>query len=82
MSEVLREEYTFYIKLGGVRAEIACEKEGDELRVVSSYTPEEYRGRGLATKIMKEVVAYTKKNNLDIVPECSFAVHYCSEHEC
>lgn len=80
---MMREGYTFYKELKpGVRAEIICKKTGDELRITSSYTPEEYRGQGLATKIMKEVVAYAEKNNLEIVPECSFAVHYCEEHEC
>jgi len=80
---VQRDGYRFYIKLGqGVEAEIICELAGDELRVIKSFTPEEHRGKGIASTIMNEVVKYAKKNKLTIVPECSFVKYYCKKHEC
>lgn len=80
--KVFRDGLIFYVQLGDVRAEVVCEKEGDELHVVYSFTPEEFRGRGIASKIMSEVIKYAKRNELKIIPECSFAVNYCNKKEC
>lgn len=83
MNKVLRKGYNFYIQLEeGLRAEINCERDNNKLRVVSSHTPKSYRGQGLASEIMNKIVSYAKKNNLEIVPECSFAEYYCKEREC
>ena len=65
-----------------MEAEIVCEKDRDSLMVIHSYTPEQFRGKEVASTIMKEVIKYAKKNNLEIVPVCSFAVHYCGKHKC
>ncbi len=83
MMMVEREAYTFYVKLSeDARALILCEKIKDELHVLKSSTPEEWRGRGIATMIMQEVVKYANANKLKVVPECSFAVNYCSKNKC
>ena len=57
-------------------------KRSDDLIVLSSHTPEDYRGQGIATSIMKQVVLYARKNKLNIVPACTFAVHYCKKYKC
>ena len=80
--QVIREGLNFYIELGKDNALIKCEKKGSKLLIVTSYTPEEHRGKGLASAIMKEVISYARDNGLEIVPVCSFAVNYCKEHKC
>ena len=80
--KVLREDNYFYIKLNGISAYIDCEKFGRKLRVISSFTPKGYRGMGLASKIMSEVVKFARKNKLKIVPKCSFALDYCRKNKC
>ena len=80
--KVLRKGLVFYVKLDGVRAQIVCRKRSDDLIVLSSHTPEDYRGQGIATSIMKQVVLYARKNKLNIVPACTFAVHYCKKYKC
>lgn len=83
MNKVIREGFNFYIKLGEVIiSEIKCKKFNDELHVISSFTQEDYRGRGIASKIMKEVIKFAKENRLKIIPKCSFAVNYCKKNEC
>lgn len=73
----------FFIRLdNGEKAVIKTVKEGKNLRVVSSFTPKNHRGKGLASKIMRRVLDYAKVNNLVIAPECSFADYYCKKHEC
>ncbi len=50
------------------------------LYVNKAYTPEEFRGRGIATRIMKEVIEYARENNLKIVPICSFAQYFFQKY--
>jgi predicted GNAT family acetyltransferase len=80
--KVLQDGYRFYIDLGDAIAQIVCEKKGTDLLVLSSFTPEEHRGKGIGSMIMNEVIKYAKVNKLRIVPKCSFAVHYCSKNKC
>jgi predicted GNAT family acetyltransferase len=80
--KVLREGLRFYIDLRDSNAQIVCEKKGTNLLVLSSFTPEEHRGKGIASEIMKEAIKYARRNKLRIVPKCSFAVQYCAKHEC
>ena len=51
-----------------------------KMLINEAYTPEEYRGRGLATKLMEAAVSYAKEKNLKIIPVCSFARHYLNKH--
>lgn len=47
----------------------------------STFTPEEYRGKGIGSELMKASMDYAKKNSLFIVPVCSFAVEYFRKHK-
>jgi len=81
--KIERDAYNFYTKLDdNTKAEINCEKNGNELKVTRSYTPEAHRGKGIATSIMKEVIKYAKKEKLTIVPSCEFAKNYCTKNKC
>ncbi len=83
MSKIERDGFIFFIKLNDkARAEIDCEKHGNELHVVRSFTPEEFRGRGIASSIMQEVVKFAGANHLHIVPACEFAKNYCIKNKC
>ena len=48
--------------------------EGNQMFLDSTYTPEEFRGRGIGGELMRASVDYATKNKLVIVPSCSFAV--------
>lgn len=54
-------------------------KEG-KFYVNKTYTPPEYRGKGLATKLLQHAVAWARENGFKIVPVCSFAVEYFRRH--
>lgn len=53
---------------------------GEKLYIEKTYTPPEYRGKGIASKLMLEVLKYSQENNLKIVPICSFAVFFFKKH--
>ncbi|RLE51317.1 MAG: N-acetyltransferase [Candidatus Methanomethylicota archaeon] len=79
---VVRESQNLiYIRLApGKYAYLKYRIEGGKMYVNETYTPEEYRGRGLATKLMDAAMLYAKEKNLKIVPMCSFARHYLNKH--
>lgn len=62
-------------------ASVVFHTEGNKMYLDSTFTPEEYRGRGIGSELMKASMDYAKKNNLLIVPVCSFAKEYFRKHE-
>jgi len=67
----------FFIELKeGKRAILDFVKKGNEVYVIYVYTPPEFRGRGIATKLMEALVSYCKKNNMKIFPICPYAVSF------
>jgi len=79
--KVFRDDESFYIPLpNSQKALLKYRLEKEKLYVLSTYTPPEYRGMGLASKLMDEVVKFALENNLKIVPICSYAQHYMSKH--
>ncbi|MEM2088508.1 MAG: GNAT family N-acetyltransferase [Thermoproteota archaeon] len=81
MSEVVRTEDSFYIVLAGSeKAVVKYQVKGREIFVISTYTPQEHRGKGIAEKLITEVIKFAEKENLKIVPICSYAKHYFEKH--
>ncbi|MDW8034233.1 MAG: GNAT family N-acetyltransferase [Nitrososphaerota archaeon] len=79
--KVFQDEESFYIPLpNSNRAFLKYYIEKGKMYILSTYTPPEYRGVGLASKLMEEAVKFASKNNLKIVPLCSYAKHYMDEH--
>ena len=46
----------------------------------STYTPEKYRGIGLAEKIIEKAVSFAKEKELKIRPACIYAVSFFQKH--
>lgn len=72
---------SFRIQLSAnMYAELEYHIEGGRIYLDSTYTPEEFRGRGLGAALVEEVVSFAKKKKLKIVPICPFAVEYFKKH--
>lgn len=81
MSEVVRTEGSFYMVLSEPeKAVVKYRLKGREIFIVSTYTPPEHRGKGIAEKLMGEVIKFAERENLKIVPVCSYAKHYFEKH--
>lgn len=79
--EVKRRTHQFVIRLGpGKYAYLEYRVKQDELYIDSTFTPEEYRERGLARKLTEAAIEYARQKSLKIVPNCSYAEHYFEEH--
>jgi len=71
----------FLTRLGpGKYAYLKYRLEGDKMYINATFTPGEYRGRGLAAKLTKVAIKYARENALKIVPNCSYAESYFEKH--
>jgi len=82
MSEdVRRTADKFLVRLAqGKYAYIKYRLEGGTMYIDSTFTPEEYRGRGLAAELTNAAIEYARKNAFKIVPNCSYAKSYFEKH--
>lgn len=71
----------FVVKLGKrSSAELAYHIEGDVIYLDSTFTPEEFRGKGIGGKLVEASIAYAKEKGLKVVPVCPFAAEFFKRH--
>ena len=59
----------------GITSELFYSKpEKGVLIIVHTETRIEFKGKGLASKLLKKSVEYARENNFKIIPGCSFAI--------
>jgi len=83
MEEVRLEDSTFYIELpGSKRALLQFEllRELIVMRLLHTYTPRDFRGRGIAEKLLKAAVEKARREGLKIEPVCSYSIYYFLSH--
>ncbi len=80
--EIRHTSSVIYARLPGSKekAWIAYEVEGNVMKLLKTYTPPEYRGKGIAAKLTQYAIELAKKNGWVIEPVCSYAVHYFIKH--
>jgi uncharacterized protein len=67
------DEKKFYLRLDGKEAYLKYElKDGDIIDLKSTYVPKEFRGMEIGEAIVKEAFNFAEKNNLKVIPTCSF----------
>ena len=71
----------FLIRLAPEKyAYLKYRSKGGIMYIDVTFTPKEYRGRGLAARLMRAVIEYARKNESKIVPNCSYAKSYFENH--
>ena len=61
-------------------ASIKFHIEGNRMHLDSTYTPEQFRGRGVGSELIQAAIKYARDKGLLIVPACAFAVEYFKKH--
>jgi len=56
-------------------------KDGNAVSILHVETPPELRGQGAAGKLMQEIADYAQKENLKLIPICSYAVAWMKRHK-
>jgi len=82
MSEVVRRAADkFLIRMApGKYAYLKYHLKWGAMYIDATFTPNEYRGRGLAAELTKAAIEYARENALKIVPNCSYAAGYFEKH--
>ena len=71
----------FYIRLAeGVQSFLRFKVEGMTMVIEAVFTPEEFRGGGLAAKLMDEAVKHAEKHGYRVLPKCSYTEYYFKKH--
>lgn len=80
--EIRHTSSVIYARLPGSKekAWIAYEVEGNVMKLLKTYTPPEYRGKGIAAKLTQYAIELAKKNGWVMEPVCSYAIHYFIKH--
>ncbi|MGR6859048.1 GNAT family N-acetyltransferase [Aliivibrio salmonicida] len=66
---------------GDAVAKVYYEKKGNILDVISTRIPDELQGKGYGKVMMESFLAEMKASNLQIVPVCSYVVHYMNKNQ-
>ncbi len=70
----------YELEIEGSVAYSSYVREEDKLVIVHTVTPPALRGRGIASRLVKEMLADVRRQGLKIVPRCSFIVDYFERH--
>jgi len=72
----------FYVKVCGKRAaRLVYRVEGDVFHLVSTYTLKAFRGRGLASKVVREALSYALSRGFrKLKVSCSFVKGWLERH--
>ena len=64
----------------GAYAFLKYEIRGKTVYIKTVYTPPEFRGRGVATRLMETALKWVEENGYKVVPVCSFAASFFEKH--
>ncbi|MEM2506872.1 MAG: GNAT family N-acetyltransferase [Nitrososphaeria archaeon] len=72
----------FYVRLPDKsKAYLRYKVENGIMYLIETYTPPAFRGRGVAKLMIEKAIEYAIKENLKIVPQCSYAIKYFIKYE-
>ncbi len=79
--QVIHRQNVFFINLGlGKKVYLRYTIDGNIMVFESTYTPEEYRGKGLAAKVTEKAIEYAREKKLKVRPVCSYSARFFEQH--
>lgn len=73
-------ESQFEFQIGNQTASIEYAIQGDKIYLTHTEVPEALTGNGIASELVKQTLQHIKKQNLTVMPLCSFVAHYIDNH--
>jgi predicted GNAT family acetyltransferase len=70
----------FEMQLGGQLAVAEYRREGDRMLFTHTEVPPQFRGRGLAERLVLFGLDVARRENLRVVPLCSYVAHVLQRH--
>ena len=76
----LPDEQRYELRRGEAHAILTYQR--DETRIVYDHTfvPVEFRGQGVAEKLVRAALADARTENLQVVPQCSYVEKFIARH--
>lgn len=75
------EQNRFEVSLEDGRAELSYTREPGVLSITHTYVPDAARGQGVAGRMMQAALEYARRDDLEVVPICSYAAAYLAQHK-
>ena len=75
------EQNRFVSYVEGYEAVVEYTLKDDVIDLYRTFAPPELRGKGVAGKIVKFALEYTKENNLKVIPTCPYVKGYIDRNE-
>ncbi len=69
-------ENTFEVWIDGHLCKLDYMQDGNNFVIEHVGVYPEFRGQGIAGKLMEVALEYAKQNSLRVIPMCSYAVYY------
>ena len=76
-----KEKQRFYTFVDSYEALLDYGLDGDTMNFYHTYTPPELRGKGLAKIVVEYAFNYAKKNNLKVIPSCSYVRAFVKRYD-
>ena len=76
-----KENERFVIYLDGNEVYVGYTLDEKLLNLNHTYTHPELRGKGLAAQVVRAALEYVKKNNLKVIPGCSYVQSFLDKHD-
>ncbi len=55
--------------------------EGNEINLYHTFTDPALRGKGLAAQVVRAALEFAKKNNLKVIPTCSYVQSFIAKND-
>ena len=79
--EVKHSDNSFFVELEGERAKITYKKISPQIiDFQHTEVPERFRGKGIAEKMAKTALEYTRENNMKARASCRFVSSFIKRH--
>jgi predicted GNAT family acetyltransferase len=75
------EDKRFVINLEGNEVYVEYKMAGNEINLYHTFTDPALRGKGLAAQVVRAALEFAKKNNLKVIPTCSYVQAFIAKND-
>lgn len=76
-----KEDKRFVINLEGNEVYVEYTMAGNEINLYHTFTDPALRGKGLAAQVVRAALEFAKKNNLKVIPTCSYVQSFIAKND-
>lgn len=76
-----KDKFQFIISIDDKEAYVDYYIEKQKMNLYHTYTHPDLRGKGLAAQVVKAALKFAKKNNLKVIPACSYVQSFIAKND-